>query len=36
MTLDVEDAEEEVIHVSLNTAEPLESLKDFHLIFCHL
>ena len=32
--MDVEDAEEEVVHVSLSTAEPLESLKDFHLIFC--
>ena len=34
--MDVEDAEEEVVHVSLSTAEPLGSLKDFHLIFCHL
>ena len=32
VALDVEDAEEEVVHVSLSTAEPLESLKDFHLI----
>ena len=32
VALDGEDAEEEVVHVSLNTAEPLESLKDFHLI----
>ena len=36
VALDVEDAEEEVVDVSLSTAEPLESLKDFHLIFCHL
>ena len=36
VALDVEDAEEEVVHVSLSTAEPLESLKDFHLIFYHL
>ena len=35
VALDAEDAEEEVVHVSLSTAEPLESLKDFHLIFCH-
>ena len=34
VALDVEDAEE--VHVSLSTAEPLESLKDFHLICCHL
>ena len=35
VALDAEDAEEEVVHVSLSTAELLESLKDFHLIFCH-
>ena len=35
VALDAEDAEEEVVHVCLSTAEPLESLKDFHLIFCH-
>ena len=35
LALDAEDAEEEVVHVSLNTAQPLESLKDFQLIFCH-
>ena len=35
VALDAEDAEEEVVHVSLSTAEPLESLKDFQLIFCH-
>ena len=29
VALDAEDAED------LSTAEPLESLKDFHLIFCH-
>ena len=29
VALDVEEAEEEVVHVSLSTAEPLESLKDF-------
>ena len=35
--MDAEGAEEEVVHVSLSTAEPLESLKlkDFHLIFGH-
>ena len=32
VALDVEDAEEEVVHVSFSTAEPLGSLKDFHLI----
>ena len=35
VALDAEDTEEEVVHVSLSTAEQLESLKDFHLIFCH-
>ena len=35
VALDVEDAEEEEVHVSLSTAGPLESLKDFQLIFCH-
>ena len=35
VALDTEDTEEEVVHVSLSTAEPLESLKDIHLIFCH-
>ena len=34
VALDAEDDAEEVVHVSLSTAEPLESLKDFHLIFC--
>ena len=29
VALDAEDADEEVVHVSLSTAEPLESLKDF-------
>ena len=33
--MDAEDAEEEVVHLSLNMAKPLESLKDFQLIFCH-
>ena len=33
--LDTEDAKEEVVHVSLSTAEPLKSLRDFQLIFCY-
>ena len=33
VALDAEDTE--VVHVSLSTAETLESLKDFQLIFCH-
>ena len=32
VALDAEDDEEEVVHVSLSTAEPLESLKDFHFV----
>ena len=35
VALDVEDAEDVVVDVSLGTVEPLESLKNFQLIFCH-
>ena len=35
VALEVEDAEEEVVRVSLSRAEQLECLKDFQLIFCH-